>query len=76
MKDFHDEPAFIPTHQYAAGASVAVGEIGMVDSFKIIVAALSGIERLILNLTVLPPVWNPIVEKDSEPTTNIGNTSK
>ena len=37
MKDFHNEPAFIPTHQYAAGASVAVGEIGMVDSFKIIV---------------------------------------
>jgi len=37
MKDFHDEPAFIPAHQYAAGAAVAVGEIGMVDSFKIIV---------------------------------------
>jgi len=37
MKDLHDNEAFIAVQRYAAAGSVAVGEIGSVDQFRIIV---------------------------------------
>lgn len=37
MKDLHDRPAFIPIEKYAAGGSTLVGEVGALDSFRIIV---------------------------------------
>lgn len=37
MTDQHGKPAFIPVHQYAAGASVMRGEHGAIDQFRIIV---------------------------------------
>ncbi|XAG95349.1 hypothetical protein MIF8_58 [Erwinia phage MIF8] len=37
MKDLHDNPAFIPAEQYAAGTTLAAGEIGQVDAFRFIV---------------------------------------
>jgi N4-gp56 family major capsid protein len=38
MVDLHGLPAFIPTHKYgAAGGTLAIGEIGAVDQFRIIV---------------------------------------
>lgn len=37
MKDLHGDPAFIPTHQYAAAGTVMNGEIGSLDSFRIVV---------------------------------------
>ena len=36
MKDYHNEPAFVPVHQYAAAGNVAKGEIGSVGSFRFI----------------------------------------
>lgn len=37
MVDLFGNPAFIPVHQYAAAGTVATGEIGSVDQFRIIV---------------------------------------
>jgi N4-gp56 family major capsid protein len=37
MTDLHDNPAFIPVHQYASGSTVMRGEIGSVDQFRMIV---------------------------------------
>lgn len=37
MRDFHNNPAFIPVHQYADAATILTGEIGTVDQFRIIV---------------------------------------
>jgi len=37
MVDLHDNPAFIQVQQYANAGNVAVGEIGSVDQFRIIV---------------------------------------
>jgi N4-gp56 family major capsid protein len=37
MKDLHNNPAFIPVQQYAAGGTVLNGEIGTVDQFRIVV---------------------------------------
>jgi len=37
MKDLHNEPAFIPVEKYASGNEPLIGEIGMLDQFKIIV---------------------------------------
>lgn len=36
MKDLHNNPAFIPVQQYAAGTTVLNGEIGMVDAIRFI----------------------------------------
>ena len=36
MKDLHNNPAFIPVQQYAAGTQVMNGEIGSIDMFRII----------------------------------------
>ena len=38
MKDYHNNPAFIPVHQYAAGTTVLKGEVGRIADFRIIVA--------------------------------------
>ncbi len=37
MKDLFENPAFIPVHQYADAGTVAVGEIGSIEPFRIIV---------------------------------------
>lgn len=37
MKDLHNNPAFIPTHQYAAGGDTVIGEIGSIDAYRIVV---------------------------------------
>lgn len=37
MVDNFGNQAFIPVHQYASGTTVAVGEIGVIDQFRIIV---------------------------------------
>jgi N4-gp56 family major capsid protein len=37
MVDFHDNPAFVPVHKYAAGTNTVTGEIGSVDQFRIVV---------------------------------------
>lgn len=37
MTDLHSNQAFIPVQQYAAAGSTAVGEIGSIDQFRIIV---------------------------------------
>lgn len=37
MKDLHNDPAFIPVHQYAAAGTVLNGEIGTIDAFRIVV---------------------------------------
>ncbi len=37
MTDYHGNKAFIPAAQYAAAGSVAVGEVGAIDSFRVIV---------------------------------------
>lgn len=37
MKDFHDSAAFIPVHQYAGSATVLTGEVGSLDSFRVVV---------------------------------------
>lgn len=37
MKDLHDKPAFIPTHQYAAGTTLLKGEVGRIAGFRIVV---------------------------------------
>lgn len=37
MKDFHDQPAFIPVQHYAAGTTVMNGEVGAIDNFRIVV---------------------------------------
>ena len=37
MTDQHGKPAFIPVHQYAAGANVMRGEHGSIDQFRVIV---------------------------------------
>ena len=37
MKDMHDNPAFIPVQHYADAGTIARGEIGTVDQFRIIV---------------------------------------
>ena len=36
MKNFHNEPAFIPVQQYGAAATIANGEIGSIDHFRFI----------------------------------------
>ena len=36
MKDFHNERAFIPVHQYAEAGNVARGEIGSIGNFRFI----------------------------------------
>ena len=37
MKDLHDNPAYIPVHQYAAGGTVLTGEQGSIGDFRIVV---------------------------------------
>lgn len=37
MTDLHGNPAFVPVHQYAAGATVLNGEIGSVGYFRIVI---------------------------------------
>lgn len=37
MKDFHDKPAFVPAHQYAAGTTLLKGEVGRIAGFRIVV---------------------------------------
>jgi len=37
MKDLHNQPAFTPVHQYAAGTTIMNGEIGSVSYFRIVV---------------------------------------
>ena len=37
MKDYHDNPAFIPLAQYAAAGTEINGEIGTVGSFRVVV---------------------------------------
>ena len=37
MTDLHGNPAFVPVHQYASGATVMNGEIGSVGYFRVIV---------------------------------------
>ena len=37
MKDLHGAPAFKPVEQYAAGTTTLNGEVGAIDSFRIIV---------------------------------------
>jgi len=36
MKDYHDQPAFIPVHQYAEAGKLATGEIGSIGHFRFI----------------------------------------
>lgn len=36
MKNYHNEPAFIPVQQYGAAATIANGEIGSIDHFRFI----------------------------------------
>jgi hypothetical protein len=37
MKDMHDNAAFISAEHYAAGTTLAAGEVGQIDQFRIIV---------------------------------------
>lgn len=37
LKDYFDNPAFIPVQHYAAGTTVLRGEVGSVDQFRIVV---------------------------------------
>ena len=37
MTDLHGNPAFVPVHQYAGGATIMNGEIGSVGYFRVIV---------------------------------------
>lgn len=37
MTDLHGNPAFIPVHQYASGATVLNGEIGSIGYFRIVI---------------------------------------
>jgi N4-gp56 family major capsid protein len=37
MVDLHGNPAFIPVHQYAAGATILNGEIGSAGHFRIVI---------------------------------------
>lgn len=37
MKDFHDNAAFIPVHQYAGGTTTLTGEVGSLDAFRVVV---------------------------------------
>jgi len=37
MEDLHENPAFVPVHQYAAAGTVLNGEIGSIDMFRIVV---------------------------------------
>lgn len=37
LKDLHDNPAYIPVHQYAAGGTVLTGEQGSIGDFRIVV---------------------------------------
>lgn len=37
MKDLHNQPAFIPVEKYGAATTILNGEIGSVDSFRIVV---------------------------------------
>ena len=37
MKDLHNQPAYIPLHQYAAGTDTVVGEVASIDNFRIVV---------------------------------------
>lgn len=37
MKDYHNERAFIPAHQYAGGTTLLKGEVGRIAGFRIIV---------------------------------------
>ena len=37
MVDLHNNPAFIPVEKYAAGGNTVTGEIGAVDSFRLVV---------------------------------------
>lgn len=37
MKDLHDNPAFISAEHYAAGSTLAVGEVGQLGQFRLIV---------------------------------------
>lgn len=36
MKDYHNERAFIPVHQYAGGTTLLKGEIGRIAGFRIV----------------------------------------
>lgn len=36
MKDYHNERAFIPAHQYAGGTTLLKGEIGRIAGFRIV----------------------------------------
>ena len=38
MKDYHNNPAFIPVHQYASAGNIAEGEIGSIAGFRFIEA--------------------------------------
>lgn len=37
MVDLHNNPAFVPVHQYAAGSTVLNGEIGSIGYFRIVI---------------------------------------
>lgn len=37
MKDYHNNPAFIPAHQYASGTTLLKGEVGRIAGFRIVV---------------------------------------
>ena len=37
MKDYHNERAFIPAHQYASGTTLLKGEVGRIAGFRIVV---------------------------------------
>lgn len=37
MVDYHNNPAFIPAHQYAAGTTLLKGEVGRIAGFRIVV---------------------------------------
>ena len=37
MKDLHEQPAFVPVQQYAAGTTTLTGEVGAIDQFRIVV---------------------------------------
>lgn len=37
MVDYHNKPAFVPVHQYAAGTTVLKGEVGRVAGFRFVV---------------------------------------
>lgn len=37
MKDYHNNPAFIPAHHYASGTTLLKGEVGRVAGFRIVV---------------------------------------